>query len=68
VRYPDQGLAIAVLCNLDDIDPAALSRSIADVFLGDAFPEPPPSQTRGAPAPGVPVSIQSGGYSSARAS
>ena len=37
VRYPDQGLAIAVLCNLDDIDPAALSRSISELYLGDAL-------------------------------
>lgn len=35
VRYPERGLAIAVLCNLDDIDPAELSRSVADSFLGD---------------------------------
>jgi CubicO group peptidase (beta-lactamase class C family) len=40
VRYPDRGLAIALLCNLDDIDPQPLTRSIAEVFLADAFPEP----------------------------
>ena len=39
VRYPERALAIAVLCNLDDIDPAALSRSVADSFLGDGAPE-----------------------------
>ena len=39
VRYPERGLAIAVLCNLDDIDPAALARSVADSFLGDRAPE-----------------------------
>lgn len=40
VRYPDRRLAIALLCNLDDIDPQPLSRSIAEVFLADTFPEP----------------------------
>ena len=57
VRYPDQGLAIAVLCNLDDIDPAALSRSIADVFLGNAFPEAASPRTTGAPSTPAPVSL-----------
>jgi CubicO group peptidase (beta-lactamase class C family) len=40
VRYPDRGLAIAVLCNLDEIDPGLLARSIADILLADTFPEP----------------------------
>jgi len=56
-RYPDQGLAIAVLCNLDDIDPAALSRSIAGLFLGDAFPEPARPETTGPPTPAAPISL-----------
>ena len=30
VRYPDQGLAVAVLCNLDDIDPASLTPATSD--------------------------------------
>jgi hypothetical protein len=57
VRYPDQGLAIAVLCNLDDIDPAALSRSIAELYLGDALSEPASPETPGSPATGSPVSV-----------
>jgi len=40
VRYPDQGLAVAVLCNLDDIDPATLTRGVADIHLADAFATP----------------------------
>ena len=35
VRYPDQGLAIAVLCNLEDIDPAKLAQGVADIYLAD---------------------------------
>jgi hypothetical protein len=56
VRYPDQGLAIAILCNLDDIDPAVLSRSIAGLFLGDLFPEPEAPETAGSPT-AAPVSL-----------
>jgi CubicO group peptidase (beta-lactamase class C family) len=50
VRYPDRRLAIALLCNLTDIDPQPLSRSIAEVFLADTFPEPA-AETRLAAAP-----------------
>jgi len=39
VRYPDRQLAMALLCNVDDIDPAAVSRSIADLYLAGEFPE-----------------------------
>lgn len=38
LRYPDRGLAVAVLCNLQDIDPAALITSIAEIYLADEFP------------------------------
>jgi CubicO group peptidase (beta-lactamase class C family) len=57
VRYPDPGLAIAVLCNVDDIDPGAVSRSIADLFLADLFPEPAGPNTTGAAATAHPVSL-----------
>jgi len=40
VRYPDQGLAIAVLCNLDTIPAATLTQRIAEVYLSDVFPAP----------------------------
>jgi len=29
-RYPEQNLAIAVLCNLDDVDPGALTRKVLE--------------------------------------
>jgi CubicO group peptidase (beta-lactamase class C family) len=42
VRYPDQGLAVAVLCNLDNIGPAVagLTQSVAELYLADAFATP----------------------------
>jgi CubicO group peptidase (beta-lactamase class C family) len=33
-RFPDQGLAVAVLCNAATADPGALARGVADVYLG----------------------------------
>src|SRR5205823_3744630 len=33
VRYPDQGLAVAVLCNRDDIEPSRLTQAVADIYL-----------------------------------
>ena len=38
VRYPERRLAIAILCNRDDLDPAAVARSIADLFLHEELP------------------------------
>jgi CubicO group peptidase (beta-lactamase class C family) len=35
VRYPDDDLAIAVLCNLDEIDSIELARGVANLYLGD---------------------------------
>jgi CubicO group peptidase (beta-lactamase class C family) len=34
VRFPDQGLAVVVLCNFPWSNPGALARRIADVYLG----------------------------------
>jgi CubicO group peptidase (beta-lactamase class C family) len=57
VRYPERGLAIAVLCNLDDIDPSELSRSVANAFLGDEGPEPAGAAKTAAATPPAPVSL-----------
>jgi hypothetical protein len=51
VRYPERGLAIAILCNRDDLDPAPVARSIADTFLLEDFPERSTKPTASAPAP-----------------
>lgn len=37
LRFPDQELAVFVLCNSSSADPGALARRTAEVFLGDAM-------------------------------
>jgi CubicO group peptidase (beta-lactamase class C family) len=37
VRYPDQGLAEAVLGNVDNINALGLTRGVADIYLADVF-------------------------------
>jgi CubicO group peptidase (beta-lactamase class C family) len=44
-RYPDDRLAVAVLCNAAGINAPQLARQVADLFL------PPPPQAKSAPAP-----------------
>ncbi len=43
LRFPDEDLAVAVLCNTDRAAPGRLARDVADVFL------PPPSPRAAAP-------------------
>ena len=50
VRYPDDDLAVAVLCNQDGFDAAGLARGIAEIYLGPG-PEPTaPAAASSAPA------------------
>ena len=49
VRYPEHDLAVAVLCNLDEIDSIALARGVADIYLGEA--------TGAAPRAGEPAAV-----------
>jgi Beta-lactamase class C and other penicillin binding proteins len=44
IRFPDQHFSVAVLCNLASINPSALSRRIADIYLAPAL------KPRGGPA------------------
>lgn len=44
-RYPDQGLAVALLCNHAGAPVGALAHRVADVFLGSAAPAVPPPKT-----------------------
>lgn len=56
VRYPDQQLSIALLANVGNVNPGRLGRQVADIFLGDAATEPPPSPpAEAAPEPSVPA-------------
>jgi len=34
VRYPDDDLAVAVLCNVDEVDSIELAHGVADLYLG----------------------------------
>lgn len=45
VRFPDQHLAIAALCNGSSIAPAVLTRKVAEVYLGDQMTAVPPGVT-----------------------
>ena len=49
VRFPDDGVAIAVLCNREDVNPRALVDGVADLYLADQLgprPEPRPRRAR----------------------
>lgn len=48
-RYPDQQLAVTALCNASNSNPGALTRQVADLYLGAALaPEPTQAQQAGA--------------------
>jgi CubicO group peptidase (beta-lactamase class C family) len=50
-RYPEQGLGIALLANAGNVNPGALGRQVADLFLGDAVGPAPVPATPAAPSP-----------------
>lgn len=37
VRFPDQHFSVSALCNHSDIDPSALTRRVADLYLADVL-------------------------------
>jgi len=41
-RFPDQGLAVAVMCNTTTGNAGGLLREVADLYLGDAVQDPEP--------------------------
>lgn len=41
VRFPKQRFGVAVLCNVDSVEPASLANRVADLFLESQFKEPP---------------------------
>ena len=49
-RFPDQGLAVAVLGNVDGVNPITLVRGVADIYLPDAFPASTTTTTTEVPA------------------
>jgi len=44
VRFPDQRLSIATLCNLESINPTALNNQVADIYLAGQL-KPPTTET-----------------------
>ena len=57
VRYPDDDLAVAVLCNLDEIDSIALARGVADLYLGVATGPPDAAAAETAAVPMSPADL-----------
>jgi CubicO group peptidase (beta-lactamase class C family) len=71
MRFPDQHFSVAILCNLASINPSALSRKIADIYLGselapaeaadgDFTTSPQPGPDRLAALAGVYVDLDDG--------
>jgi CubicO group peptidase (beta-lactamase class C family) len=56
VRYPDQGLSIALLCNLDTIEWNGLTQRVADIYLADVLAPPSPS-AEAPPSPPVTLPV-----------
>jgi CubicO group peptidase (beta-lactamase class C family) len=49
-QFPEQRTSIVIECNRSDANPGAFATAVADLLLGDVFPEPPPLRRAGAPA------------------
>jgi hypothetical protein len=49
VRYPDQRLSVAVLCNAANANASAMARQVSDVFLPPPAPPAPPGEPDIAP-------------------
>lgn len=63
VRFPQQDLAVAALCNLANISPSVLTRRVAEVYLeGSMTPEKPSIAARAAPAGSREVARYAGVY------
>jgi hypothetical protein len=43
LRFPEERVSVVALCNLASASPNRLTREVADLVLGDRFPEGPPS-------------------------
>ncbi len=46
VRFPEQRFSVAILANLDDIDPSGLAFRVADIYLAGQLKEPPKDETK----------------------
>ena len=62
VRYPEHDLAVAVTCNLDEIDSIALARGVADIYLGEATGAALPGEPKAVPTPAADLAANEGLY------
>ena len=59
MRYPEQHLSVALLCNHGEADPDTLALKVADLYLADRYTaEPPVPPTAAAPPQAVTLSEQ----------
>jgi CubicO group peptidase (beta-lactamase class C family) len=63
-RFPDQGLAVAVMCNAGDANAVGLANRVADLYLGDAAAAGVPAGLSGPPVELPPdrLAALAGGY------
>ena len=62
-RFPDHGLAVAVMCNAGNANPAGLAHDVADLYLGDAIATADAGATPTAvDVPAEQIQALSGGY------
>ena len=61
-RFPEQGLSVALLCNVASANPDALGHSVAEIFLGSALRAAAPGDTIGAPIPAADLASRAGTY------
>jgi CubicO group peptidase (beta-lactamase class C family) len=66
VRYPDQHVSVAVLCNSANANPTQYAHAVADLYVGSAFSAAPPVAAgggpRGAPAAFTPAASDLAAY------
>jgi CubicO group peptidase (beta-lactamase class C family) len=67
-RYPDQGVAVAVLCNAAHANPTTLAHAVADVYLGSAVADAGAATDGGARVelPSAALSARAGLYRNTR--
>ncbi|HSL70421.1 MAG TPA: serine hydrolase domain-containing protein [Longimicrobiales bacterium] len=66
VRFPDQRLSIATLCNLESVNPTALNNQVADLYLapqlGPRVASSPPARAPASGAKAAPPAFEPGEY------
>lgn len=65
-RFPEQGLVLALLCNVGSVNPGAVGNQVADLFLGDLPEVRRPAPPRAVPVPEGTLRDREGLYRNAR--